>query len=102
MKWMFLLFWLLFGAGLAFIYLITQRWSARIINPNKPGLSKFLIIGGAVIRWVFVFFSLLLALSFSLLAMFLVFGSFMITRLLILLKWESRIFSKFNRIKYID
>jgi len=102
MKWLSFLFSLLFGAGIALIYLITQRWSVRKINPENPKMSKLLIIGGAVIRWVFVFLCLLFALSFSLQAMFLVFGSFMITRLLILLIWEGIIFSKLIRMKFID
>lgn len=102
MKSLSILFGLLWGSGLALIYLKTQSWSVRIINPSKPRLSKLLVIGGAIIRWMFVFICLLLALSYSLLAVFLVFGSFMITRLLILLQWEGIICSKLNRIKHID
>ncbi len=87
-------FWLLFGITLAFIILLTQRWSVRIINPNKPKLSKLLIIGGAVLRWAFIFLALLWALSYSLPALFLVFAVFMISRLLILSQWQGLLFRK--------
>jgi fatty acid desaturase len=92
-------FWLIFGITLAYLFLITQRWSVRVINPRKPKLSKLLIVGGAILRWAFVFLALLWALSFSLPALFLVFTIFMISRMLILAKWQGLIFNKMESVQ---
>ena len=91
MKILLYVFWLVFGIGLAFIFLKSQSWSVKKIHPLRPGLSKFLIIGGAVIRWIIVFLGLFWSLSFSLSAMFLVFTVFMIARLFLLFKWQGLI-----------
>lgn len=89
MNMLIYLFWAAVGAGLALMYLLVQRWSVRLINPAYPRLSKWLIVGGAVIRWVVVFIILLIALSISIFAMLIVFLSFMAARLLILIKWQD-------------
>jgi hypothetical protein len=94
--------WLIFGASLAFIFLKTQSWSVKVITPNQPKLSKLLIIGGAVIRWVLVFLALMFALSFSLTALFLVFIVFMVTRLLILFRWQGLLCTRLNRITHTE
>lgn len=88
------LIWVLIGAGLAYLFLKTQRWSAMIINPEFPRLSKLLIVGGAVVRWLFVFLILVSVLSYSTFAMLIVFFTFMIARLLILLKWQGMIYAR--------
>lgn len=77
------------GTGLAFVFLKTQSWSVKIIQPESPRLSKWLIIGGAFIRWIIIFFIFLLALSFSISALLLTFSAFMISRMLFLLRWQS-------------
>jgi hypothetical protein len=95
-------FWLIFGLILAYLFLLTQRWSVRIISPHKPKLSKLLIIGGAVLRWVLIFLALLWALSSSIMAMFLVFTVFMISRLIILFKWQGLLFTKWDRFTHVE
>jgi len=95
-------FWLIFGSLLSYIFLMSQSWSARVISPQKPRLSKLLIIGGAVLRWVFIFLALLWALSSSIMAMFLVFTVFMISRLIILFKWQGLLFKERDQMKHIE
>jgi len=87
------LIWAIAGAGLAFLYLMVQRWSAQLIHPAYPKLSKWLVVGGAVIRWIVVFIILLMALSISITAMLIVFLSFMASRLLILIKWQGLLYA---------
>jgi hypothetical protein len=89
--------WALTGTGLAFLFLIMQRWTAMIINPEHPHRSQLLVIGGAFIRWILIFFVLMLALSYSLPAMFMAFSLFMITRLYLLLKWQRLLFASGNQ-----
>jgi len=81
--------WMISGAALAYLYLQSQVLSVKLINPENPKGSKWLIIGGAVIRWIIVFLSLALALSQSLIAMILTFCSFLTTRMVILYKWNA-------------
>lgn len=87
------LVWAGVGAGLAFLYLMVQRWSAQLIHPAYPKLSKWLVVGGAVIRWIVVFSILLIALSVSIIAMLIVFLAFMTARLLILIKWQGLLYA---------
>ena len=83
----------LLGTGLAFVFLKTQSWSVKIIQPESPRLSKWLIVGGAFIRWVIIFIVFLLALSFSITALLMTFSTFMITRIIFLTHWQG-IFTK--------
>lgn len=87
------LIWAPVGAGLAFLYLLVQRWSTQLIHPAFPKLSKWLVVGGAVIRWIFVFIIFLIALSVSIIAMLIIFLSFMASRLLILMKWQNLLYA---------
>lgn len=80
---------LLLGTGLAFVFLKTQSFSVKIIQPESPRLSKWLIVGGAFIRWVFIFITFILALSFSLTALLMTFSAFMISRMFFLLRWQG-------------
>lgn len=80
---------LLLGAGLAFVFLKTQSWSVKSIQPESPRFSKWLIIGGAFIRWVIIFFIFLLVLSFSITALLMTFSAFMISRMFFLLRWQG-------------
>ena len=89
MNWLIYLLWAVLGAAFAFTYLMVQRWSVHLIHPAYPRLSKWLVIGGAVIRWIFVFIIFVLALSTSIYAMLIVFLTFMTTRLIILFKWQD-------------
>lgn len=82
-------FWMISGAALAFLYLQSLVLSVKLINPENPKGSKWLIVGGSVIRWIIVFLSLALALSQSLIAMILTFCSFLTTRMIILFKWNA-------------
>ena len=85
----FLLLWAVIGAGMAYLILMSQKWSVFAIHPEKPKNSKLLIIGGAVIRWLCISIMFITASYFSLAALILVFMSFMITRLLILTLWQK-------------
>ena len=89
MKVFFLPIWALIGAGIAFLFLKSQWWSAFAIQPEKPKGSKWLIVGGAVIRWFIIAIIFVAAGYFSTLALFTVFISYMVSRLLILRKWQK-------------
>ncbi len=88
------LLWLLTGSSLAVIYLKSQNWSVDQIDPEKPGYSTWLIIGGAIIRWICISLVFIFALSYSFTALLCVFVTFMIVRLVILLKKQRLIFVK--------
>lgn len=89
MNIIFLPLWAIIGIGLAFLFLKTQRWSVFAIHPSKPKTSKWLIIGGAVIRWVIIGLIFFAVGSFSIMALLVVFFSFLISRLLILDVWQK-------------
>lgn len=82
--------WILLGAGAALLFLSTQKWSVKQITPDKPAASMFLILGGAVLRWIMIALVLVLALMRSPVAALLVFAAFMIARLVILIIWEKQ------------
>ena len=89
-----ILIWILIGLCVAIINFATQFWSVRMINPEKSQLSHFLIIGGAVFRWALVSLILGLALTYSFIAMLLVFFTFWISRMILVNlfsgKWQKR------------
>lgn len=82
--------WIILGAGMAFIVLKSQWWSVMKIHPEKPRNSKWLIIGGTVIRLVFTAFIFIAVGFYSIYALLIVFSSFMVSRLLILFIWQKR------------
>ncbi len=84
-----LLFWALIGIMAGITYLKFQQWSVRWLNPQNRRFSMFLIIGGTFLRWLFITAIFFVALSQSFLAMFLVFITFMLTRLVFLLNWQG-------------
>jgi hypothetical protein len=81
--------WAIFGVGLAFLFLISQKWSAFAIQPSKPRTSKWLILGGAIIRWVIIGLIFTAAATSSIAALFTLFFSFLISRVLILNTWQK-------------
>lgn len=81
--------WIFVGSLTAIIYLLTQQWSVNLIHPQKARRSISLIIGGTFLRWVVIFTVLYVSLSYSPIAMLIVFGTFLIFRLLFLLKWQG-------------
>jgi hypothetical protein len=89
----FLTLWAVIGAGMAFIILKSQWWSIQAIHPAEPQKSKRLIIGGAVVRWIFIAIMFAAASYFSILALFAVFISFMVSRLLILYLLEKTFYA---------
>ncbi len=91
MEFLFYLIWALIGAGLAILFLKTQIFSSKMISPENPRLSKWLIVGGAFIRWVFIFGFFVLALSYSIGALLITFVTFMITRLIFLMRWHANL-----------
>ena len=83
MNWMFLLLWGFGGCALSVLFLGMQHWTVRRIKPQQVKKSKRLVIGGAVIRWILFSLMIILALQDSLAAMFVVFITFMVARLLL-------------------
>jgi len=81
--------WILIGVGSAVLYFKYQQWSVNRLNPDRTKQGMREVIGGAVIRWVLIFFVLGLSLSHSLQALLIVFSTFMLSRFLILLKWNG-------------
>jgi hypothetical protein len=82
--------WIILGAGMAFIVLKSQWWSVMMIHPKKPRSSKWLIIGGTIIRLVFISLIFIAVGFYSIYALLIVFSSFMVSRLLILFIWQKR------------
>ena len=81
--------WILVGTGLAMLFLQSQYWSVKIIEPTRARQSKWIILGGAVLRWVVVFLVLMVALSYSYTALLVVFVAFLITRMIVVFKWRQ-------------
>jgi hypothetical protein len=91
MQFIVYIFWILVGALLAFIFIKCQQWSVSIINPDYPKFSKWLIVGGALIRWLSIAITFIFALRYSITMMFFTFGAFVLVRILILFRWQSLI-----------
>ncbi len=98
LQWML---WILVGAATAYAFLKMQSWSVRLISPEKPAMSSSLVIGGAVLRWILIFLLLALALQQSILAALVLFGTFMIVRLILLFFLKTQIMPEFARVKGI-
>jgi hypothetical protein len=81
--------WIFVGSLTAIIYLLSQQWSVKIINPQKTRRSIGLIVGGTFIRWLLMFSMLYVSLSYSFSAMLTVFMTFLLFRLLFLLRWQG-------------
>jgi hypothetical protein len=88
MNIMALILWALIGAGLSFLVLATQHWSVMRIDPHKPNISKWLVIGGAFIRWLIIVTFLVLALHNSVTAMLITFFSYQTAKFFILIIWN--------------
>ena len=83
--------WTVLAVITAFLFLKAQSWSVKLVSPKYRRLSHVIVIGGALIRWSLIFSILFLALSYSVLAMLLVFVVFMLTRMLILFRWTGEL-----------
>lgn len=83
------LLWVLVGVITALLFLKSLEWSVGFIHPARRRKSIRLIIGGTLIRWTL--FSLVLGYSLlhSTLAGLIVFGTFLVVRLIFLLKWQG-------------
>jgi hypothetical protein len=77
------------GVALAWFILLIQRFSVKLISPSHVKLSKWLIIGGAFIRWAIIALVFITALSKSLLALLILSFSFLAARLMILFLWQN-------------
>lgn len=82
--------WIILGTGTAVIFLKSQRWSVMVVQPEKPRSSHWLILGGTIIRLVFIALIFMAAGFYSIYALLIVFASFMVSRLLILFNWQKR------------
>jgi len=80
--------WAILGSGLAVLFFKTQSWSVAVISPRYPKFSKRIIIGGAIFRWLIFSFFIILTLSQSMIAMLILFFTFMTTRLVILFRQQ--------------
>lgn len=83
------LIWVVIGSALAFVVVHSQRWSTLLITPDSPRISKWLIVGGAVIRWILIFIIFVVVLSKSIIGLLIVFFTFLITRIIMLLMMEN-------------
>jgi len=86
MSILFYFLWAIIGIGLASLFIQTQKWSVSLINPQKPKISKAIIIGGAIIRWLIIAFFLLLTLNHSILSTLILFSIFMLARIVIIFR----------------
>lgn len=82
---MIYLLWAIIGVAIAGFILVFQYLSVNIISSQKPSMSKGLILGGAVIRWVLIATILYFALSTSLGALLICFASLMLSQMLFLI-----------------
>ena len=83
------LIWALIGIIAGFSFWKTQQLSLNLLNPQKANKSIRMIIFTTFLRWLFIAGVLAIAISQSLMAMFIVFITFMTTRILFLLKWQG-------------
>jgi len=83
------LIWVLIGTITALVVLKSQEWSVFNIHPNKTKKSLSLVIGGTILRWMLIIAVFILSLSHSYLATLIVFSTFMVFRMLFLLKWQG-------------
>ena len=86
--------WIISGFGLALIFFLSQHWTVRVIDPDHIKLSKWLVIGGAFIRWTLFSLVFIAAISSSIGALLIVFVAFLLFRLLILYFWQRQLDSK--------
>lgn len=82
-------FWALIGMITAIIILKSMEWSVMTIHPENPIKSISIIIGGALIRWTLFSTIFVIGLSHSTLSGFIVLGTFLLFRLIFLLKWQG-------------
>lgn len=87
-----LLSWCGAGFALALFFLFMQQWTVNHISPDNQKQGKWLVIGGAVIRWISFSLLAILALQHSHAAVLAVFFTFMSARMLLLVL-ISRTFS---------
>ena len=63
MTWVSFLAWGCAGAALAIFFLISQRWTVNRITPRQVKQAKWIVIGGAFIRWLIFALLIILALQ---------------------------------------
>lgn len=90
--------WTITGLGLAVLIFLSQRWTVDLIHPEHVKLSKWLVIGGAFIRWMIISLVFIAALSSSMGELLILFFTFLFCRLLILFIWQSRLSSEQSRL----
>lgn len=89
--------WILIGAITAYAFLKMQSSSVRWITPEKPKMSVGLVVGGAFLRWILVFFLLALALRQSIMAALVLFATFMTVRLILLFLFNAKFMPEIAR-----
>ena len=82
--------WIFAGAGIGIANFFTQYLSVKAIQPEKAKQSKCLILGGAVLRWSLVGYIFFISISSSMIALLIVFFSFMVVRLVTLYTFSTR------------
>ena len=94
MKIFELILWGLAGGGIAFLFLKMQGWSVMQITADKPERSRFLIVGGAIFRWLLIGALFIMALSFSTGAALASLIGFITVRMLFLFFWQDALLPK--------
>jgi hypothetical protein len=84
-----LLFWVLVGSITAILNFKFQQWTVGRLNPSKINSSIFLVIAGAVLRWLLFVAVLVFSIAYSYKALLTVFLTFLIIRFVFLLKWQG-------------
>ncbi len=78
--------WALIGSVLAVLFIKSQNWSVTRIDPDKQRFSMFIVLGGAVLRWLLFSLALILSLNHSIGSAIGLFTTFIFVRLIILFK----------------
>lgn len=81
--------WIIIGTITALVILKSQEWSVLYIHPENTKKSMSLIIGGTILRWMLIMAVFIVSLSHSYLATLIVFSTFIVLRLIFLLKWQG-------------
>lgn len=78
-----------FGVGTAVLYFFSQRWSVNRLDPQRPDRSVRLILGGTLLRWGLFITAMAISITHSYGALLIVFITFMLFRMLFLLRWQG-------------
>ena len=81
--------WALTGSILAVLFIKSQNWSVAQIDPDKQRFSIFIVLGGAVVRWLIFSVAIVLSLTHSIGSAISLLASFIFVRLFLLLNLKK-------------